>query len=613
MDSRRRLSAAELLRTGSAMLSRNRGTLKVSGARRRSADCRQRSSGAGGARLTARAPVCNSTASVPAEPPGSPAPSFNSPIDLRRFSWASPLACDYSHDFERLAAFFPGNPAAPASWRGAIEARRAAPGRARDAAGVSAAQLRARAAPPEALAAAQRLAEAGAVAVVTGQQAGLFGGPLFTLLKALTAIALARRVEADYGVPAVPVFWVDAEDHDLDEVRTCTVLDRELEPRRIDLGAAAQPGLPVAAVRLPASIGARLDELRRTLPPTEFSAATLDGLTAAYTPGAGMAEAFSRWLDALLGRHGLVVFDGSDPAAKPLAQPIFERELELRGATARLADGAGTRLADGGYHAQVTPAAGAVALFMMNGARRPIRLRDAGFAVGETAVSRDAMTRLVRERPEAFSPNVLLRPIVQDTLFPTVAYVSGPNELGYLGQLRAVYEQFDVPMPLICPRLSATVLDRGALKFLARQDLGLERLQAQDDSVLNGLISAQLPPAVEAAVSAAERQAGVTLDAVAERVTVIDPTLAGAARTTKQRMERDLQTLRGKIVQAAKRRDTTLRRQFHRTRAQAFPRGAPQERAVSCVYFLNRYGPGAVDRLLADVPFDAGRHWLVTL
>ena len=461
---------------------------------------------------------------MPAEPPGSPAPSFNSPIDLRRFSWASPLACDYSHDFERLAAFFPGNPRRAGKLARCDRGAACGPRRARDAAGVSAAQLRARARPRR-----KRWRRRsgwrrrGAVAVVTGQQAGLFGGPLFTLLKALTAIALARRVEADYGVPAVPVFWVDAEDHDLDEVRTCTVLDRELEPRRIDLGAAAQPGLPVAAVRLPASIGERLDELRRTLPPTEFSAATLDGLTAAYTPGAGMAEAFSRWLDALLGRHGLVVFDGSDPAAKPLAQSIFERELELRGATARLADGAGTRLADGGYHAQVTPAAGAVALFMMNGARRPIRLRDAGFAVGETAVSRDAMTRLVRERPEAFSPNVLLRPIVQDTLFPTVAYVSGPNELGYLGQLRAVYEQFDVPMPLICPRLSATVLDRGALKFLARQDLGLERLQAQDDSVLNGLISAQLPPAVEAAVSAAERQAGVTLDAVAERVTVIDP------------------------------------------------------------------------------------------
>ena len=550
---------------------------------------------------------------MPAEPPGSPAPSFNHPIDFRSFSWASPLACDYCDAFERLAAFFPGNPTAAASWRRVIASRRAAPGRTRDAAGVLAAQLRARDAPPEALAAARRLADAGTVAVVTGQQAGLFGGPLFTLLKALTAIALARRVEAVHGVPAVPVFWVDAEDHDLDEVRTCAVLDRELELRRLDLGAAPQPGLPVAAVRLPASIGALLDELRQALPPTEFTGATLDALSAAYTPGAGLVEAFSRWLDALLGRHGLAVFDGSDPAAKPFVQPIFERELKLRGETARLASAAGARLADGGYHAQVTPAADAVALFRLNGVRQPIRLRDVGFAIGETGVSRDAMTRLVRERPETFSPNVLLRPIVQDTLFPTVAYVSGPNELGYLAQLRAVYEQFDVPMPLIYPRLSATVLDRGAVKFLTRHDIGLERLQTRDDGVLNGLINAQLPPGVETAVTAAERQAGETMDAIADLVTTIDPTLAGAARTTKQRMERDLRTLRGKIVQAAKRRDTTLRRQFYRTRALAFPRGAPQERAVSFVYFINRYGPEVIDQLLDDVPLDIGRHWLVTL
>ena len=550
---------------------------------------------------------------MPAEPPDSPAPSFNHPIDLRRFSWASPLACDYCHAFERLAAFFPGNPSAPASWRRAIEARQAAPGRARDTAGVLAAQIRARKAPPEALAAAQRLGDAGTVAIVTGQQAGLFGGPLFTLLKALTAIALARRVEADYGVRAVPVFWVDSEDHDLDEVRTCTVLDTELEPCRLDLDAAAQPGLPVSSVRLPASIGDLLDELRRTLPPSEFSDATLDHLTASYTPGAGIAEAFSRWLDALLGHQGLAVFDGSDPAAKPLVQPIFEREIGLRGETARLAAAAGAQLAAGGYHAQVTPAADAVALFRMNGGRRPIRLRDAAFAVGESAFSSDAMTRLVQESPETFSPNVLLRPIVQDTLFPTVAYVSGPNELGYLGQLLRVYEQFDVPMPLIYPRLSATILDRGGVKFLARHDIGLEQLQTRDDGVLNKLINAQLPPEVEAAVADAEHRSGETMDAIADLVTVIDPTLAGAARTTKQRIERDLRTLRGKIVQAAKRRDTTLRRQFNRTRAQAFPRGAPQERAVSFVYFINRYGPEVVDRLLEDLPLEIGRHWLVTL
>ena len=602
MNSRRRLSAAALLRTGFA-------DAITEPADAESLPCpvrRRRLLDSPSARL-------REYEGVPAEPPGSPAPSFTHPIDIRRFSWATPLACDYCHAYEQLASFFPGDPTAPESWHQAIAARQAARGRAGPMAEVLAAQLGARDAPPEAQAAAQRLAAPGAVAIVTGQQAGLFGGPLFTLLKALTAIALARRVAAEHGVDAVPVFWVDAEDHDLDEVRTCAVPDRELALRRLELDAVPEPGQPVAGVRLPPSIGALVETLRETLPPTEFSDATLDCLTAAYAPGRSMSAAFSRWLDTLLGRHGLVVFDGADPAAKPLVQDVFEQELLLPGETARLAAAAGAQLTDRGYHAQVTPAAGAVALFRLNGGRLPIRLDDDAFAIGESLFSSGALIRQVRDQPQMFSPNVLLRPIVQDTLFPTAAYVSGPNELGYMGQLREVYRRFGVPMPLIYPRLSATVLDRAALKFLARHDLGLERLQARDDAALNGLINAQLPPAVEAAVAAAEQQGAVQLDSIAELVTGIDPTLAGAARTTKQRMERDLRTLRAKIVQAAKRRDTTLRRQFQRTRAQAFPDGAPQERAVSFVYFINRYGPGVVDRLLADLPLDVGRHWLLTL
>ena len=550
---------------------------------------------------------------MPPESPGSPAPLFSHPIDIRQFSWATPLARDYGGAYERLGAFFSGDPAQPASWPRALAARQAEGGPRREIAGIVEAQLAARDAAPEALAAARSLGAAGSVAVVTGQQAGLFGGPLFTLYKALTTIALARRVAAEHGVNAVPVFWVDAEDHDVDEVRTCTVFDRELSLHGIDLPVDPPAGRPVAAVRLPPGIGAQIDALRETLPDTEFSTATLEALATCYAPGTGLAEAFSRWLERLLGRHGLVVFDSSDPAAKPLARPVFEREIALRGSTARLAAAAGARLVERGYHAQVQPAADAVALFRLDCARRPIRLAGDGFNAGETAWSAAALAALARAEPHAFSPNVLLRPLVQDTLFPTVAYVSGPNELAYLAQLREVYAQFDVPLPLLYPRLSATLLDRAGVKFLGRHDLGLEQLQAQDDSVLNSLVSAQLPPEVDAAMEDLAQHAAGRLDAIAGLVTAIDPTLAGVARSTRQRVERDLGTLRTKVVQAAKRRDSTLRRQFQRARAQAFPDGAPQERVVAGIHFVNRYGFAALDRLLDDLPLDIGRHWLLTL
>ena len=545
--------------------------------------------------------------------PRTPASPFSNSIGLGRFSWATPLARDYCHAYERLDAFYAGAPAVPASWQNAIEARRASQIDATAVSNIVTNQLRTRGAPPEALAAAARLGETGTVAIVTGQQAGLFGGPLFTLFKALTAIALARRVESAHGVQAVPVFWVDAEDHDVDEVRTCGVLDANLQLCRIALDLPTETGRPVGSLRLPDAVGSTIDALRDAMPRTEFSDPLLETLADAYSAGAGMVEAFARWLDATLGAHGLVVFDPSDRAAKPLVRSVFDQELRSRGETSRLAARAGERLAAHGYHVQVTPTADAVALFDLDGTRRTIRLQDDGFAVGERRYGHDELLGKVRDHPETFSPNVLLRPIVQDTLFPTIAYVSGPNELAYLGQLRQAYEQFGVPMPLIYPRLSATLLDRASTKFLARHSLDFETLQAQDDSVLNRLISAQLPPEIETALSLAEQQVGETLDAIADTVPAVDPTLSGATRTTRERMERDLRTLRGKIVQAAKRRDETLRRQFSRARGQAFPEGDPQERAVASVYFFNKYGPNLVDQLLDSLPLDVGQHWLVTV
>lgn len=550
--------------------------------------------------------------SVCADRPGAPATPYSQPIDLGRFSWATPLARDYCHAYERLRAFYAGPPDDDASWRAALEARR---GSRLDTTGVATivtTQLERRGAPDPARAAAAKLGNEATVAIVTGQQAGLFGGPLFTLFKALTAIALARHVTSTYGVEAVPVFWIDAEDHDVDEVRACSVLDKDLQLRSIAIDL-PDTGQPVSSLRLPDTTAAALQALREALAPTEFTDPLFDTLTAVYASGQSMVGAFASWLDATLGRHGLVVFDGSDPAAKPLVQRVFNLEVSSAGETSRLAAAAGAQLAAEGYHAQVSPSEDAVALFELNGGRRPIKQRDGGFALGEAITTPDELLARIRDHPEGFSPNVLLRPIVQDTLFPTVAYVTGPNELAYLGQLRTTYGRFGVPMPLLYPRLTATLLDRASMKFLQRQSLELEALQAQDDSLLNRLISAQLPPEVDAALTAAEGQVADTLDAIAALVPAVDPTLAGATRTTRERMQRDLRTLRNKIVQAAKRRDDTLRRQFTRARAQAFPDGNPQERAVGFVYFLNRYGPGLVDQLLDQLPLDVGQHWVVTV
>ena len=524
------------------------------------------------------------------------------------------LALDYAFDFERLAPFFSGNPSEPRAWADAIaRARRHERPRAAIAS-MLAAQQESRQAPAAARAAVAALAEPDTVALVTGQQAGLFGGPLFTLLKAVTAIRLAAHVSRTHSVRVVPVFWIDAEDHDWPEIATCGVLDSDQNLRQIEVEAPEGAGeRPVAMLKYTADVTSALERLAAALPSTEFTPALLDSLRDAYQPGRGVAEAFGRWLELVLGPHGLVVYDASDPAAKPFAAPIFRTELEHAGRTASLAAAAGAALVARGYHTQVTPNDASVALFDLEAGRRAIRVSGDQLLIGDESSSREALIRRATDHPDTFSPNVLLRPLVQDTIFPTVCYVAGPNELAYLGQLRGVYDAFAVPMPLMQPRATATILDSAGVRFLTRYKVPLAALEAQDEHTLNELLRAQLPPSVERSMQDAERELAARLDAVIHAVPAIDPTLEGAARSTLGKMQHDLRALSGKIVQAAKRRDETLRRQFRHVRSQAFPGGEPQERSVAFVSFLNKYGPAFVERLAAELPVDAGTHWVVTI
>jgi bacillithiol synthase len=253
----------------------------------------------------------------------------------------------------------------------------------------------------------------------------------------------------------------------------------------------------------------------------------------------------------------------------------------------------------------------AVALFYLNSGREAIKRTADGFAVGDRIEPAERLIQQAREHPELFSPNVLLRPLVQDTVFPTACYVAGPNELGYLGQLKGVYEAFGLPMPLMQQRASATVVDANTMKFLSRHEFPFDALRAQDEAALNELLESQLPASVEASLQDAGRTVEAQISRLAQEVAQVDPTLEGAARSTLTRMQDDLKKLHGKVIQAAKRKDDTLRRQYQHAKTLAFPGGHPQEREIGFVSFLNKYGPGLVDRLREEIPLEMGTHWVI--
>jgi len=543
------------------------------------------------------------------------APVRRDAIELGRFPWIRPLVTAYANDFPAVASLFAGNPSDPAAWRDTITRVQR---NARDRASIVSIlerQLTARQAPRAAREAATKLADPKAIAIVTGQQAGLFGGPLYTLLKAATAIQLARRVESEFGVPAAALFWVEDEDHDWAEVRTAKLLDANLDLTSITLGDLDGAGeRPVGSLILDEQITDALATLRSTLAPSEFTEELLDTIGRAYRPGVGVARAFATWIEALLGMHGLVVYEASDVHAKPLVAGLFEQELTNPCRTARLAREAGEAMSRLGHQPQVEPSEDGVALFYLDSeGRRAIKRADPNYVIGGGERQANALRTEARSNPERFSPNVLLRPIVQDRLFPTACYVAGPSELAYQAQLGGIYAEFGVEPPLLYSRVSATILDSAAMRFLDRHKVPFESLHAQDESALNRLLESQLPPDVDRALEDTERQMAARADALRAAVTGVDPTLKGAVDTTMDRMRETLKSLHAKIITASKRKDETLRRQFQRTRALAFPGGNPQERMLSVPFFVNRFGPALCDRLLETLPLETDKHYVLTL
>jgi len=536
-------------------------------------------------------------------------------VDLPRFPWVRPLVTEYARRFDRLAPLFAGNPADPAAWRSTIERVARAP---RDRKSLHAAlqrQLDSRGAPREAQERAALLLDPASVAIVTGQQAGVFGGPLYGILKAVTAIQLARQVERDHHVPVVPVFWVEVEDHDWDEVKSARVLDSQFSVADVEL--ANPPGagvLPVAQLALGDDVAAAIDRLASLLAPTEFTAELLARLRERYRPGVAMGFAFAGWLEDLLGRQGLVVFEADDASLKPLVADLFVHELERPCQTAKLAREAGALMASLGHAPQVEPAEDSVALFYLDASgRHGIRRKGDEYTTGDRVRPAAEVREEAAAHPERFSPNVLLRPLVQDRLFPNACYVAGPNEFAYQAQLGTIYREFGVEAPLLYSRVSATVLDSAAARFLDWSKLPIEALHAQDESALNRLLESLLPPDIDRTIDDTDQFIVERLEQLKGPVTSVDPTLGGAVDTTLNRMRDTLRSLQGKVVQAAKRKDDTLRRKFTRTRALAYPDGVPQERALSVVFFLNRYGLSFGERLLSVLPLETDVHYVLTL
>jgi bacillithiol biosynthesis cysteine-adding enzyme BshC len=439
------------------------------------------------------------------------------------------------------------------------------------------------------------LADPRAAAVVTGQQAVLFGGPLFVLYKALAAVKVAAALEERRGAPVVPVFWVASDDHDFAEIRTVSVLDDSGDIRNLRYAPRHEPvSLPASQIVIDDTIGELLDELRQALPTAPHRDAALERISSCYRPGVSFSEAFASLLSALV--PGLVVLDPADPALKRLAAPVFRREIEETSPTSRLAGEAGKRLLASGYHQQVPVRPGFLNLFVvMEGERRALAWSDGLVEVRGLGrkMPIDEAARLVDADPTAFSPGVLLRPLAQDLMLPTAGYVGGPAEVAYHAQIGSSYPHFGIPRPPVLPRPSVTVVEPAQARALEADGLSLPDLQGNPEGML-GRWTREAYPEVQGAFERTRQAIEREMTAVEEVLGALDPTLRAAAQSARGRALHQVEGLEEKATRALKKRDQARADRLRRTRDALMPGGSFQERGLGIIHLLARHGEAVI-------------------
>ncbi len=525
----------------------------------------------------------------------------------------SRLFADFLFDFARVQNFYPRSPRFvewaqdEATQFGYDSARR------ERVAGILERQNKGWGASPKTLENVARL-RAGASAVVTGQQVGLFGGPVFSIFKALTAVKLADQA-SQAGVHCVPVFWLATEDHDLAEVNHVSIPGPNAFPQRLVTPTEGLPDAPVGTIRFGAEIEPVVEAATGLMGDSEVAGF----LRECYRPGETLGSAFARLFAKLFADWGVILLDASDPELHAIVEPVYRAAIERAAELDDALLARGKALESAGYHQQVKVTPSSTLLFTLrNGGRVPVHRRSNGnaqtdFVVGEEKIPQPELLRHIASAPHHFSANVLLRPVVQDYLLPTLAYTGGAAEVAYFAQAAVVYEALLGRTTPIVPRFSATIVESKAGGLLERYRLALPDLFHGAEVVREQLASRTLPADLQAAFDGADASLEKSLDAVRKALTHLDTTLVGSATRSGSKMHYQLNRLRSRAARAELRHSEVLGRHAELLSNALYPNKTLQEREIAGVYFVSRHGLDLLHQLYDTIHSDCLDHQVITL
>jgi bacillithiol biosynthesis cysteine-adding enzyme BshC len=516
----------------------------------------------------------------------------------------------YLENFEKVKAFYAHPPSIEAVTQAAHKLDYASDRRAQVAAilGKQNAEL---GAGTETQANLERLAN-GALAVVSGQQVGLFGGPAYAVYKALTAIQIAEELTRD-GLDAVPVFWMATEDHDLEEVRHTSWFDSG-KLIRFELPDGNEAETPVGRIPVGAE-GERLAREAADLLEKDGGDLLAQYLTESYKAEDTCGSAFGKLFTRLFAQQGLILMDPLDAGLHKVAAPLYQHALAERDVLNEKLLQRGKELERAGFDAQVKVTSKSTLLFRFeNGARQVVTASNEKFHAGEKGWPREELTHLTHTEPEKFSPNALFRPVVQDYLLPTVAFIGGPAELSYIAQSEVVYQHLLGRMPVMLPRAGFTLIDVKASKLLRKYELSVEDVWGGSQDLRHKMEKQSVTGSLAKDFENDQKEIGDMLEKLGKKIEVLDPTLKGTVEKTKEGIEFHLDKLRRKAGAALDQKAGLLAAHEEHLESLLNPHKMLQERELCLLPFLARWGANGLSELQKLCSGEkVGNHFVVQL
>ncbi|MCB0722057.1 MAG: bacillithiol biosynthesis cysteine-adding enzyme BshC [Ignavibacteriae bacterium] len=452
----------------------------------------------------------------------------------------------------------------------------------------------------------EQLREEYTFAVVTGQQVGMLSGPLYTIYKAVNTIKLANELSEKFpDYKFVPVFWLECEDHDFLEINNISVLNKKNELERVSYYEGGEPKekylTPVGKIVLDEYINKFKDEIKEALQETDFTGELTEAIDKAYSEGVDMKTAFARFLNYVIRDSGLVFCDPSDVRIKELLVPVYEKELATFSQLSEIVIGT-TADIEVNYEPQVKPRA--INLFYLHEENRyALQPHESGLIALKNSrqkFEKEELFQILYATPEKFSTNVITRPIAQDYLLPTIAYVGGPSEISYFAQLKGAYEYFGVTMPVIFPRTTVTLLEKRVTAFLEKNSLDFVDLF--DERALSEKLIAKTDQ------TNVEELFTKYLDALnslnfefANELEQVDKNVVNSLKNKAQKNVEIIEDFKKKFQDAQLRQNDTNLAKMRSVIESVYPNSTLQERVYNIIYFLNKYSPDLINYLYNEI------------